>query len=1394
MQRKNNRGGGIKALSTDSETPPQLYVHEGGRAPLGPGDKITMEVEYYDVIYTRHLQQKQKTWEDGFMEYHLKNSKVKINLIKSSFYLQLVLFARSCRANQLDNKFFKQIPDLSPGEEFKLNKYIVNIENRRMEGKISVKRESQLEARKSKKALVKAEEENKSPILIKGAKTGSVGKGLPTALNAGPKKLVMGFPRKQFVCPQKVKDEPKDSDDEDCARGRGNNNSNIRSSEEIENQRLIQLERKTEQLRKAKEKANAMRNDIFQNAQPKNQFNDLRMSQEENSGNHDFDNYMRDIAQKRKERQIQQEIDARNNSGQINLQKIKQMQEQIIKNDLDIFQSSDEQNSQCIKKEHPEESNNVINSSNINDGAQQVVFPQWLLQNQEIEDPELKIKIENNIDDGEGVPENQDSNTNQKAMLKSSKQKDISDIIKSAAQRSGYDLPKIGMINPKEHEEFEKEYLKHLRIDQPDLPVVKRDDIHDQFQFEASEEEDDPNGQENVDQTSTINSKKRKLDEISNELGQEGNQQHHDYNKFKSNAVEKQISSPMKKRLLTDQIQKQNALERLKEMQEKKISEINQQIKSFGEAMIDFSVRHPIYQFPREGVFQNRESYAGFFILAVIEMLKYAIKEDYENQRTEMQLIPIILEYTKPSQSHRGVLQNANFKNLKKRIQQRKKNERNRWKGKGGDLAKRGGPESQDDEESKSEDEGANSGDESDGETPGAFYIKFKDKLPPLVKKDMMVEDLWILMKRPMITNQNLNDVSDILFVKGLWHSHNAQLKIKVSIIGAIEEVRYKADQYKFAFKSVNLNGFSSLIENLIEFRERSNPYVDSMLSIKNSRAKFKVLKKCDLELVEAVRQATCIEFKLNRDQECVLNEVTKWYLARSKTKNNQEPIDEQVQMIETKEQDPKAEDSNVILVHGAFGCGKSYLLVAIIRFICTLLDIIGDKEIKILVCALTNIAVDRILLMLKNSGYEDFARVGSLKKINKHLLRYTHHSASNKKQADKEALKELEAMIEEIKASVPPGEILKQKRVVGATCASTGFEVMKNMQFKIVILDECSQMLEPQSLLPISRFNCRKLIAVGDPLQLPPIISFNFKEKKMQQQQILEESKNKARTQNVLPHLPLFVRLMKEQFYCILLRTQYRCHPMIAQIANDLFYENYLENGVRANARKQLIKEFQPVTFISAEKGQVFTQINAHHQCQESKSEFSYRNYYEARFIVALLDYLCCLICQRYSGKQANGYESSSSSEDDENNEGLNDGQADDVPDFSIGVIVTYKSQEELINQMIIDSRNEALKAIQVSTVDAFQGAERDIIIVGCVRTRNLGFIEDCRRLNVAITRARRHLIVVGKETLLTRNCHWRYIIEKAKNKTDKVYGYKNVDDFITKGGLFKHMLKDFQ
>ena len=69
----------------------------------------------------------------------------------------------------------------------------------------------------------------------------------------------------------------------------------------------------------------------------------------------------------------------------------------------------------------------------------------------------------------------------------------------------------------------------------------------------------------------------------------------------------------------------------MREQEEKRITEHNQKIKTFEEVIIDFQIRHPIHEFDKAKVFSSREPYAGYFILAVVEMLKYAIKEDYDN-------------------------------------------------------------------------------------------------------------------------------------------------------------------------------------------------------------------------------------------------------------------------------------------------------------------------------------------------------------------------------------------------------------------------------------------------------------------------------------------------------------------------------------------------------------------------------------------------------------------------------------------------------------------------------------------------------------------------------------------------------------------------------------------
>jgi len=459
----------------------------------------------------------------------------------------------------------------------------------------------------------------------------------------------------------------------------------------------------------------------------------------------------------------------------------------------------------------------------------------------------------------------------------------------------------------------------------------------------------------------------------------------------------------------------------------------------------------------------------------------------------------------------------------------------------------------------------------------------------------------------------------------------------------------------------------------------------------------------------------------------------------------------------------------NALLVHGAFGCGKSYLLVAIIRFISALLDEVGDTETRILVSTLTNVAVDRILLLLFETGFENFARVGSLKKINKLLLPYSHHSTWNTA-SRKEAIKELEIIKKDLNlieqktaetwkeiASVDASiknmkeqtvsdrrDQLRSKRVVGCTLAATTFEVLKKCTFKVVILDECSQMLEPHSLQAIAPFQWEKLIAVGDPLQLPPIVSLGFKE-------LYEKQDQNKRSL----YQPLFVRLQSDGLETILLRIQYRCHPSIAELSNILFYENNLMHGVNPQNRERLLSDFEAVNFINADKG------------VETKSDVSYRNYYEAKFIVALLEYIQTII----ENKKIAFLES----------------DREEDADFSIGVIVTYKSQEDLIKSIINETKIESLKHIQISTVDAFQGAERDVIILGWVRTRSLGFMNDYRRLNVAITRARRHLIIVGHEKLLRKNPQWKYIIDNSKNLKK---GYKKWEEYLAKAKIFRELM----
>ena len=180
---------------------------------------------------------------------------------------------------------------------------------------------------------------------------------------------------------------------------------------------------------------------------------------------------------------------------------------------------------------------------------------------------------------------------------------------------------------------------------------------------------------------------------------------------------------------------------------------------------------------PREFVFRNRQCYSAYFMLAVIEMLKYAVKEDYESSRTDIQLLPCQLDYIIPqrkSSKKPRLSTNANSKKKKKQADLKNKQNNQKYE-----------DSSEDSEEFKEEEDEADSkiksviGDDMMDE-PGSYFIKFKEGIPGLVRKDMMVDDLWILLKRPVVTNQSLADVTDAIFGRAAWHFNSKQTKMKI--------------------------------------------------------------------------------------------------------------------------------------------------------------------------------------------------------------------------------------------------------------------------------------------------------------------------------------------------------------------------------------------------------------------------------------------------------------------------------------------------------------------------------------------------------------------------------------------------------------------------------------
>lgn len=425
--------------------------------------------------------------------------------------------------------------------------------------------------------------------------------------------------------------------------------------------------------------------------------------------------------------------------------------------------------------------------------------------------------------------------------------------------------------------------------------------------------------------------------------------------------------------------------------------------------------------------------------------------------------------------------------------------------------------------------------------------------------------------------------------------------------------------------------------------------------------------------------------------------------------------------------------------------------------------DLVRSQEIelprKVLVCAPSNAAVDEILRRLvadprKGGGIFD----GNGQRYNPQVLRMGPGChAELKKHSIQERVKgRLEAFAnsagthteESIKTA-----LLEEASIVCATLSVTGSRELTAFAdgFDTVVVDEASQGVEMSTLIPL-KLQCRRLILVGDPRQLPATVFSKV---------ALDLKYDQS----------LFQRLERAGHHINMLSVQYRMHPAISAFPSKAFYDGALLDweGVEASCQPPMpyfdIPIFKPVVLFSLDS--------------EDQAENTSRiNKQEAQFIVQIVDMLKCLF--PYLPKYRDNWTE------------------------KIGIISPYAEQVKLISKHLkallgVDPRDPC--PIDVNTVDSFQGREKDLVIFSAVRSQyvgdkvaatkaNVGFLADQRRMNVALTRARLNMWVVGNGRYLQANPQWGKFVNFCNEKQHTF----NVNYARTsEEGFLKHYLVNY-
>ncbi|KAK5115389.1 hypothetical protein LTR85_009849 [Meristemomyces frigidus] len=290
---------------------------------------------------------------------------------------------------------------------------------------------------------------------------------------------------------------------------------------------------------------------------------------------------------------------------------------------------------------------------------------------------------------------------------------------------------------------------------------------------------------------------------------------------------------------------------------------------------------------------------------------------------------------------------------------------------------------------------------------------------------------------------------------------------------------------------------------------------------------------------------------------------------------------------------------------------------------------------------------------------------------------------------------------------------VLDEAHVICATLSGSGHDMFQalNIEFETVIIDEAAQCVEMSSLIPL-KYGCVKCIMVGDPKQLPPTV-FSKEAAKFQYEQ------------------SLFVRMQNNFADEVhLLDTQYRMHPEISVFPSRTFYDGLLKDGEGMAGLRQ--RPWHASALLAPYR---FFDVQGQHQ--SAPKGHSLINIAEIEIAMALFERLT----GDFSNFEFKG---------------------------QIGIITPYKSQLRMLKDRFSQRfGNGIFDVVEFNTTDAFQGRESEIIIFSCVRASpagGIGFLQDIRRMNVGLTRAKASLWVLGNSESLMRGQFWKKLVEDAK------------------------------